>query len=116
MQNNIIREFEDHPEVVVFVYEEGGRNGETEEWFQVFWDNFFLRGRVLFEASGAISRTHYDQPATGLPFGRGFIIGRDGRVVLPYFGHQPEMVIETIRRLLDPPRSPRRVEGRASTR
>ena len=31
MQNNIIREFEDHPEVVVLVYEEGGRNGETEQ-------------------------------------------------------------------------------------
>jgi hypothetical protein len=90
------------------IYDEGGRNGETEDWFRVFWENVYLRGPALFEASGTISKGHYDQPSTGLPFGRGFIIGRDGRVVLPYFGHQPRLVIDTIHELLDRRPAPRR--------
>jgi hypothetical protein len=89
------------------VYDEGGRYGEDAAWFRTFWDNVYLRGWAVFEESGTISRDRYGQPATGLPFGRGFVIGRDGRVVLPYFGHQPRLVIDTINRLLREQPGPR---------
>ena len=100
MQNTVIREFQDHPDVVTAVYHEGGRLGETGDWMRTFWDNYYLRDKVIWDASGSVGQPNYKQPATGLPFGRGFIIGRDGKVVLPYFGHRPEFVIETIRSLL----------------
>ena len=103
MQNTIVAAFEDNPDVVMVVFDEGGRNGETAEWFRSFWEHVYLRGSAVFDSDGQVSRLHYGQPSTGLPFGRGFIIDRDGRVVKPYFGHQPEMVIETIDRLLGRP-------------
>jgi hypothetical protein len=100
MQNSIVKEFADNPRVVVAVYDEGGRLGETREWLEIFWSNYFLRGGVIFDEDGTVSRGAYGQPATGLPFGRGFIIDQDLRVALPYFGHQPAMVIEKIHELL----------------
>jgi len=47
-----------------------------------------------------LTAMHYEQPQTGLPFGRGFIIDQTGHVALPYFGHQPDMVIAKIYELL----------------
>jgi len=48
-----------------------------------------------------VAANEYLQPDTNLPFGRGFIIDRDGTVALPYFGHNPRLVIDTIYELLD---------------
>jgi hypothetical protein len=67
---------------------------------QEFWDNFYLRGQVIWDSTGQVSRQLYEQPGTGLPFGRGFIIDQTGRVALPYFGHQPQMAIAKIHELL----------------
>lgn len=100
MQNTIVKEFENDPEVVTFVYDEGGRNGETREWLETMWSNYFLRGEVVFDETGEISRNLFGQPATGLPFARGFIIDRDGTLAVPYFGHEPQFVISTINALL----------------
>lgn len=55
-----------------------------------------------FDETGIISSTFYDQPRTGLPFGRGFIIDRQGKVASPYFGHNPPEVIQKIRELRNP--------------
>jgi hypothetical protein len=57
------------------------------------------------------------QPATGLPFGRGFIIDRDGTLAAPYFGHHPAMVIETINALLgrETPSEPRPIRRRLAS-
>ncbi|MFH1573609.1 MAG: hypothetical protein ABIG68_06465, partial [Acidobacteriota bacterium] len=55
---------------------------------------------VLFEESGQVSRGSYDQPDTGLPFGRGFIIDQQGRIAVPYFGHQPEAAVAAVYALL----------------
>jgi hypothetical protein len=85
--------------VVVIPLDQGGRFGETLDWLQLLWDNFYLRNGVLFDEDGAIG-LQYDQPQTGLPFGRGFIIDRDGTVDLPYFGYYPSMVIDRIYELL----------------
>ena len=106
MQNTIVKEFEGNPDVVTLVWDEGGKFGETRQWLETFWSNYDLRGSVLFDATGQVSRTHYGQPATGLPFGRGFIIDREGKIALPYFGHRPAMAIREIYRLLG-----RRPEG-----
>lgn len=103
MQNTIIKAFENHPEVVVAVYNEGGMMRETRDWCETFWDNFFLRGSVIFEETGDFSKTVYQQPQTQLPFGRGFIIDRDGMVAMPYFSHKPRMAIDKIYELLNAP-------------
>jgi hypothetical protein len=58
-----------------------------------------LRGGVLWDETGEVGSA-YSQPNTGLPFGRGFIIDRDGNVALPYFGHQPQMAIDVIHAML----------------
>jgi hypothetical protein len=102
MQNSIIKEFEANPCVVTAIYNEGGDRGETREWLETVWDNYYLRGSIIWDATGNISRQAYDQPDTGLPFGRSFIIDRGGDVVLPYFGHDAARAIKTIYGLLDP--------------
>ena len=44
----------------------------------------------------------FKQPSIGgVPFGRGMIIDQEGKVVKAFFGHQPQMVIETIYSLLE---------------
>ncbi len=101
MQNTIIREFVDDPRVFVAPFQQGGSNGETREWLEVFWRNNYLRDKLIWDEFGTIGSQVYKQPSTGLPFGRGFIIDRDGHVVLPYFGHQPQMVINKIHELLE---------------
>jgi len=100
MQNTIVKEFENNPNVVTFIYDQGGLRGETLEWCKTMWSNYFLRGQVVFEADGSIATRYYKQPNTGLPFGRGFIIDQNGKVALPYFGHDPQMVIAKIYELL----------------
>ena len=112
MQNTIIKEFAGNPNVVTAAYHEGGRNGETTAWAEVYWSNYYLRDLVIWDETGAVGQAHYTQPDTGLPFGRGFIIGRDGRVVLPYFGHNPQLVVETIRSLLEFSRGDANGDGR----
>jgi hypothetical protein len=99
MQNTIVKEFAGHPSVVTAILDQGGSPGETLAWLQTYWSNYYLRGSVLFDNSGTVGN-QYDQPNTGLPFGRGFIIDPDGNVDLPYFGHNPQMVIERIYELL----------------
>lgn len=99
MQNTIVKEFDGDPDVVPVIFDQGGANGETRPWLETFWTNYFLRGAVIWDEAGATGAA-YGQPNTGLPFGRGFVIDRDGSVALPYFGHQPEMAIEFIRGML----------------
>ena len=99
MQNTIVREFEGNSEVVTLILDQGGSNGETRPWLETFWTNYYLRGGVLWDETGAVGAA-YSQPNTGLPFGRGFIIDRDGAVALPYFGHQPQMAIDFIHAML----------------
>ena len=99
MQNTIIKEFRGNPSVVTAVFEEGGRMHEVLSWVRTFWDNYYLRGSVIWDADGAAGKS-YKQPSTGLPFGRGFIIDQEGNVALPYFGHRPQLVIDTIYSLL----------------
>jgi hypothetical protein len=100
MQNTIVKEFENNPDVVTFVYNQGGIFGETRDWLETFWENYYLRGAVVFDETGFTAVTDYGQPMTDLPFSRGFIIDQDGKVALPYFGHHPKMVIEKIYELL----------------
>lgn len=53
----------------------------------------------------------FSQPNTGImPFGRGFIIDQEGKVVKAYFGHQPQMAISKIYDLLDTPSSVEKLE------
>ena len=100
MQNTIVKEFEDHPDVVTFLFNEGGLLNEDYNWMKTFWDNVYLRGTVVHD-SVWVAANQYLQPNTNLPFGRGFIIDRDGTVALPYFGHNPDLVIDAIYGLLD---------------
>ena len=73
---------------------------ESRNVLETFWRNVYLRGQMIFDPDGRIARDAYGQPNTGLPFGRSFVIGPDQRVVLPQFGHDPDLVIDTIYELL----------------
>jgi hypothetical protein len=99
MQNTIVKEFEDNPEVVTVLLNSGGHYKETLSWMFTLWDNYYLRGPVMHDSTASAS-TYYTQPGTGLPFGRNFIIDRDGTIVTPYFGHSPKLAINTIYELL----------------
>jgi hypothetical protein len=99
MQNSIIREFEDNEQVLTAVFNPGDSHSETLQWTQHFWDNNFLRGSFFYDEEGLVDSL-YEQPQTGLPFGRGFIIDQDGLIDTPFFGHQPQMVIDRIYELL----------------
>ena len=105
MQNTIIKEFADDSRVFTAAFQQGGSHGETREWLEVFWSSYHLGGNLIWDATGVTGGQLYGQPSTGLPFGRGFIIDQDGRVVRAYFGHQPQMVIDTIHEMLTPTRT-----------
>ena len=100
MQNTIIKEFADDDRVFVAVYNEAGSHGETRAWTETVWSRFYLRGSVIFDATGSNSQDYYNQPSTGLPFGRVFIIDQSGNIVKPMFGYAPASVIATIHELL----------------
>ena len=40
MQNTVVKEFENHPEVTVAIFNEGGEQNETREWLETRWDNY----------------------------------------------------------------------------
>ncbi len=100
MQNTVIREFQDDPRVVTAVFQEGGRFGEEMDWVKTFWRNYYLRGTVIFDPDASAGK-NYRVPDGGLPFRRGFIIDQDGKVAEPFFGYDPERIIQTIYRLLE---------------
>jgi hypothetical protein len=114
MQNTIVKEFEGNPDVVAVVFNQGGDAGETREWLEIFWNNYYLRGSVLWDENG-YAAGNYTMPNTGNPFGRGFIIDQDGLVSLPYFGREGMTVIRHIYQLLGgvPPQAPEGVEAEA---
>ncbi len=99
MQNTIVKEFENHPQGLTFIWDQGGWFEETRAWCETFWDNYYLRGSILYEESGDIG-WQYNHPAIGIPFGRSFILAPDGTVYLPYFGHHPQLIIQEIYKLL----------------
>ncbi len=100
MQNTIIEEFEDNPNVVALILNEGGQFDEDLDWVENIWDHFYLRGSIIWDEDHYISQTFYDQPHTGLPFGRSFIIDQDGNAVTTSFGYNPTGVIDKIYELL----------------
>jgi len=75
---------------------------ESREVMEEFWRNYYLRGQMLFDPTGAVAKGLYHQPYTGIPFGRGFIIDQQQRIAAATFGHNPDLVINTIRGLLGP--------------
>ncbi len=102
MQNTIVKEFANDPRVFTALLNQAGSWGETREWTEEFWSNYYLRGGILFDSLGGIGDSVFGQPdPTGIPFGRGFIIDRNGIVVLPYLGHLPNMVIAKIHEVVD---------------
>lgn len=100
MQNTIVKAFENDPRVVVAVYDEFARHGEDRDWMEEVWSHYYLRGDVIVDVDGVNSLTNYDNPPTGLPFGRNFIIDQNGDVAAPFFGYDPKRVIDTINGLL----------------
>lgn len=73
---------------------------ESADTLETFWRNLYLRCPLIFDPVGTIAGDDYDQPRTGLPFGRIFVIGPDQKVALPLFGHDPDRVIAFVEELL----------------
>lgn len=111
MQNTIVKRYLDNPNVETVILDQGNRNGETLERLLLVWSSFLLRGDVLFDEDGSVGGGILGQPSTGLPFARGFVIDRDGRVVLPYFGYDPATIISAIDELAPATLPVRRARG-----
>jgi len=100
MQNTIIKEFEDNSNVVALILNEGGQFDEDLDWVENIWNHFYLRGSIIWDPYDDVSGPFYDQPHTGLPFGRSFIIDQDRNAVTTSFGYNPTGVIDKIYELL----------------
>lgn len=98
LQNSVVKEFADEPRVFAGIMSQA-ESAATQERV---WRNFYLRGPLLFDRTGAVAgAVTYGQPFTvGLPFSRGFIIGPDLSVAVPQFGYNPQSTIEHIYELL----------------
>ena len=101
MQNTIIKEFEGNLNVETYVLDQADKVTETKEWVAFWSTKFFQRKPMLYDQDGLVGLGPFSQPNVGnMPFGRGLIIDQDGNVAMPFFGHQPDRVIETIYSLL----------------
>jgi len=96
IQNSIVKEFAGDPRVVTAVLSQD----EAKDTLETFWLNVYLRGVMIYDADGAIALDTYGQPAVDLPASRWFVIGPDQTVVLPQYGYNPDLVVDTIRGLL----------------
>lgn len=96
VQNTVERSFSEDPRVATAVMS----NAETREDLETFWNNVYLRGRMLFEPSGVISTDAYAQPDTYLPASRWFVVGPDQTIVKPSFGYDPSLILATIEGVL----------------
>lgn len=106
MQNTIIREFMDNPNVETYVLNENQQERDPESWVTLWATKFYQRAPMLYDSLGTVGGITFSQPSVGnMPFGRGFIIDQNGKVAKAFFGHQPQMVISTIYDLLDSPES-----------
>lgn len=102
MQNTIIKEFADNPEVETFVLNENQYDRDSMAWLQTWTSHFYQRGPMLYDADGTVGGDILSQPKVGnMPFGRGFIIDQEGNVEKAFFGHQPQMAISTIYSMLE---------------
>jgi hypothetical protein len=71
-------------------------DGESVSHLNTYWTNFFLRDFLIMDPSKQ-SSPQYGQPSIGIPMARAFIIDPQGKVALPYFGHQPQLAIRSLR-------------------
>jgi thiol-disulfide isomerase/thioredoxin len=102
MQNTIVKEFADNPNVETYVICENQYDRDPLDWLKTWTSRFYQRGPMLYDADGTIGGEIFSQPNIGgMPFGRGFIIDREGNVAKAFFGHKPQMVIQTIYSLLE---------------
>ncbi len=102
MQNSIVKEFANNPNVETYVLNENQQNRDPKDWLKTWTTKFYQRGPMLYDADGSVGGTIFSQPKVGnMPFGRGFIIDQDGKVADAFFGYQPQDAIATIYDLLD---------------
>ncbi len=115
MQNTIIKEFADNPNVETYVMNENQFDRDPLNWIQTWTTKFYQREPMLYDADGTVGGEIFKQPNVGgMPFGRGFIIDQDGKVAKAFFGHKPQMAIATIYDLLDSYTSVERAETEKS--
>lgn len=106
MQNTIVKEFANNPNVEAYVLNENQYDRDPLSWIKTWTTRFYQRGPMLYDADGTVGGDILSQPNIGgMPFGRGFIIDQNGKVAKAFFGHQPQMVIAKINELLDTPPS-----------
>jgi len=103
MQNSIIKQFENNPNVVTRIVNTTDPF-ETWDWIQVFWSNYYMRAPAILDTTGAFAGPReliWGGVQNGLPFGRGYIIDQNGKVAYSYFGHYPQTAIAEINKLLE---------------
>ncbi len=73
---------------------------DPREEVETFWTNVYLRGQMLFDPDGVTSAGDYLQPDTDVPASRAYVIAPDQTIALAHFGHNPDVIINTIYGLL----------------
>jgi len=102
MQNTIIKEFQDNPQVETYVINEVFSERDAFDWIKTWTSHWYQRAPMLYDATGDVGSGIFKQMSVGnMPFGRGMIINQEGKVESVLFGHQPQVVIETIYKLLE---------------
>lgn len=102
MQNTIIKAFQGNPNVETYVINEVNEERDAIDWVKTWASHWYQRVPMLYDETGEVGSKIFKQLNVGnMPFGRGMIINQEGKVEKAFFGHQPQMVIETIYKLLE---------------
>ncbi len=96
VQNSIGALFEHHPQVSMVLISQK----EDASLLDEYWHNLYLRMPMLFDLSGSVSYVAYQQPASGLPFSRSFLVTPTGMVKETWFGFNGDAVTDAIYRQL----------------
>ena len=106
MQNTIIKEFENNPDVSTILINADDLH-ESLEWAELLWSKYYMRQPIIWEDDGTFFsfmqdtvELLYGALLNGLPFGRAYIIDGDGIVVYSTYGYNPGDAIEKIYRVL----------------
>ncbi len=102
MQNTIIKEFENNPDVETYVINQVYSERDDKEWVNFWTSRWYQRAPILYDETGEVGSEIFEQLDVGnMPFGRGMIIDQEGKVAKAFFGYNPKLAIETIYSLLE---------------
>jgi len=102
MQTSFVKEFEDNPDVVVQIINANDLF-DVWEWVDVLWRSHYMRQPFIWEDDGRFLHEltdffewFYGAQVNGLPYGRWYILDREGVVFDVGYGYNPGPVVEKV--------------------